>query len=182
MSRFYIKLWFFWAIRVTIESLLFGALLAGVATLVVYLTWGDAPLDEEVLKALLNLFKFWFIILWNLSLLVALFRSVKGIFNHCHSGYKMELLSCPKNSQSEVLQVVGYGDLVKVWRKWFLLLIWLVASEMVIALAFTLLFTSYNGLFEWFNIYVLYSFILIGGYFSFMVLGSRCKQVRIRKC
>ena len=54
-----------------------------------------------------------------------------------------------------------------VWRKWFMLLIWLVGSIMIFALALTHLFTSYSGLFEWFDIYWLFGFILMEGYFSF---------------
>jgi hypothetical protein len=182
VNKFYLSLWFFWAIRVTINSVVLGSLLATVITMIIYLTQGSVKMSEEVIGALIQLFIFWFAIVWNLTLLLALFRSTKELFNYCHNGYKLQLLSCPKNSQSEVIADIGYGDLVRVWRKWFMLLIWLVGAEMVIALAFTLLFTSYSGLFEWFSIYVLYGFILLGAYFSFIILGSRCKQIRITKC
>lgn len=182
VNKFYLSLWFFWAIRVTVSSVVLGSLLATIITLFIYLTQGSVEINEKVIGALIKLFIFWFAIVWNLTLLLALFRSIKGLFNRCNGGYTLQLLSCPKESQSKVIENIGYGDLVKVWRKWFMLLIWLVGAEMVIALAFTLLFTSYNGLFEWFSIYVLYGFVLLGGYFSFMILASRCKQVRISKC
>lgn len=182
MNRFYLSLWFFWALRLTLESLTLGAAFALFTTLLIYLTQGLATLDEKVIWALFDIFKFWFMILYNVALLIVLFRSIKWIFNSSHASYKLELLKCPKEGKKEVLEVIGYGDLVGVWRKWFILLIWLVASEMVVAFIFTYLFSSYKGIFEWFNIYVLYTFVLIAGYFSFMLLSSRCKQVRISRC
>ncbi len=182
MSKFYIHLWFFWALRVTISSLFFAVVFAVGITLFFYLKQGMVEINAEVLTALRDIFIFWFGIVWNLTLLLALFRSIKGIFNKCYGGYMLRLLPCSKETQNAFIEDVGYGDLVKVWRKWFMLLIWLVASEMIIALAFTYIFTSYSGLFEWFSIYVLYAFVLAGGFVSFMILGSRCKQSRIVKC
>jgi len=143
----------------------------------------DLPkLTDEVLLALGDLFYFWFGILWSLTLLIALFRSVKYIFNSCENGYSFKLLKCPKKSISDSIEVVGYGDLVRVWRKWFMLLIWLVGSEMVLSLVFTYIFTNLTSLFEWFNIYVLFIFILFGGYLSFILLGARASEIRIVKC
>jgi hypothetical protein len=151
-------------------------------TIFIYLKQGIPHIDAEVLNALFLVFKFWFILLWNITFLFALFRSIKYIFNRCFNGYKLILLTCPKKSKSEVIELIGYGDLVKVWRKWFMLLIWLVGAQIVIALIFTLTFTSYDGLFDWFNIYILFSFVIFAGYFSFIILTSRCKRVKIKKC
>ena len=116
--------------------------------------------------------------------MLALFRSLNYIFNKCIHGYELKLLTCTskKEETSEVLEVIGYGDLVKVWRRWFMLLIWLVGSMMIISLVITYFFTTYSGVFEWFSIYWLFAFILVSGYFSFMLMGSRCKRVKVVKC
>ena len=182
MSRFYFLLWFWWSVRLVLCTLVLATFFALLLTLFIYIKQGLPTLDEKIGLALFDVWKFWFAIALNIALLIALFRSVKYIFNHPHAGYILKLKKCFKEHSSEYLEVVGYGDLLKVWRKWFMLLIWLVGSLMVLALLFTYIFTSYESLFDWFNIYILYLFILLAGYLSFIFLGSRCKSVRIVKC
>ena len=94
----------------------------------------------------------------------------------------LKLKGCQKQSDSPYVAVVGYGDLLKVWRKWFMLLIWLVGSMMSIAFVVTYLFSSYETLFEWFSIYLLYFFIFIAGYLSFVFLPGRCKALKVVGC
>jgi len=184
MYKFYFFLWLNWAIRLSICSIVTASLLAVIITFFIYLNQGAAELSKDVANALVAVFVFWFPLAWSLTLLVALFRSLKYIFNRCINGYELKLLACTSNKEttSEVLEVIGYGDLLKVWRKWFMLIIWLVGSMMIIALAFTYMVTSYSGVFEWFSIYWLYSFVLISGYFSFILMNSRCKSVKVMKC
>ncbi len=170
MKKFYFTLWLFWAFRVLISSIASAAVLSLIITAILYVKQGIAPLEKEVLKALFELFKFWFLMTLNFTVLLALFRSVKYIFNRCFAGYSFKLLSCP--NKKEYVEVIGYGDLVKFWRKWFMLLIWLTAAFMIIDFV----------LFDYYNIYVLYGAILLSGYFSFIFIGVRCKQVRIVKC
>jgi len=140
----------------------------------------------ENIMAIFELFKFWFKISWNGALLIAMFRSIKYIFNNCNAGYELKLLTCQSLAKGkanvEFLQEIGYGDLVKVWRRWFMLIIWLVGAQMILALVYTLLFTDMTGVFEWFNIYWLFTFTLIAGYLSFILLSTRCKLVRLSKC
>jgi membrane protein YdbS with pleckstrin-like domain len=71
---------------------------------------------------------------------------------------------------------------VKVWRRWFMLNIWLVGGFMIIAVIFTYIFTNYDEIFEWFSIYWLCAFIFLSVYISFILLGARCKQVKVSKC
>ena len=182
MSRFYFKLWFFWALRVTLCSVSLALLFSSLITLFFYIKEGYPALTPAVVDALWKLESFWFMILWNLTLLIALFRSIKHIFNHCYNGYKFELLTCPIEGNIEVIEEIGYGDLIKVWRKWFMLLIWLVGAMMVIALTLTYLFTQYTTLFAWFNIYILFGFVLVSGYFSFVFMSNRCKKIRLSRC
>jgi len=182
MSKFYFLLWSRWAIRLTLCTLLYGAFLSSIVTGYIYIRQGLPPLDEKVYLALFDIFHFWFLILGNIALLLALFRGMKYLFNTCHNGYVLELFTCPKDGSVELIQSVDYGDLVKVWRKWFMLIIWISVAQMIVALVFSVLLFSSESIFSWFNSYVLYGFILLSGYFSFIILGARCKRVRISKC
>lgn len=179
MNKFYLLLWLKWAARLTICSLFLASIFSFLITLLTYFNQGASSLNSQTLRALLDVFIFWTPIAWSISILIALFRSLKYIFNSCIYGYKLKLLECAGN---EYIDVIGYGDLVKLWRKWFMLIIWLISSQMIIALGFTYLFTSYTGIFEWFSIYWLYTFLLIGGYISFILISSRCKRVKVVKC
>lgn len=178
MNNFYLQLWINWVVRVTLCSLFFTSLVSLSITFILYLNYNITNFNDEIFNALVDIFLFWFPIAWSFSILLALFRSLKYIFNHCYSGYKLSLLSCQKTT----IEIVGYGNLVKVWRKWFILMIWLVASEMILSLLFTSFFTSFNSIFDWFNIYLLYIFILIAGYFSMIILSAKCKKVRLERC
>jgi hypothetical protein len=169
-------------LRVTLCSVLLALAISFGISLYIYIAQGMITLTNEVISAFFDVMWFWFGIAWSFTLLLALFRSIKYIFNRCFGGYSFRLLECVKDKTKKILKDVGYGDLIKVWRRWFMLLIWLVGSEMVLSLAFTNIFTNYNSLFEWFNIYVLFLFLLSSGYISFIMMSSRCKQIKIVKC
>ncbi len=179
MSKFYFTLWLKWLIRVSACSLVLAASLSLFITLIIYIKQGMLAIDSEVASALFQVFAFWFPIFLSVTLLIALFRALKYIFNVKIYGYELKLLEC---NSSEVLEDIGYGDLIKVWRKWFMLIIWLVGIQMIIAIAYTHFFTLYTGIMDWFNIYYLAFFIFLAGYFSFIILGSKCKRVRLIKC
>ena len=179
MSKFYFLLWFRWALRVSINSVFLASLLSIIITIFLYIKQGAVTLNLEVLEALFEVFKFWFPLTWSVTLLLTLFRSLKYIFNNCNNGYELKLLECNKN---DVIEYIGYGDLVKVWRRWFMLMIWLSGVQMVFALGISYIFSIYDAVFDWFNIYILFLFILSSGYFSFILLGGRCKKVKVVKC
>ncbi|EQB40172.1 hypothetical protein M947_03880 [Sulfurimonas hongkongensis] len=179
MARFYFFLWLRWAVRLTLCSVAFAALFSFVVTFYIYVSQGMSALDRYIIQALLEVFIFWFALFLNATLLLALFRGMKYLFNTCIYGYKLTLLSC---DAKEELKAIGYGDLLRVWRKWFMLMIWLVGSFMIISLVFTYLFSTYSGVFEWFNIYWLYLFILASGYISFIFMSARCKRVKVSRC
>jgi hypothetical protein len=182
VSRFYFSLWLKWILRLTLCSVALASVFSALLTAFVYANQGAQTLGSAVWMALFDIFKFWFAIFWSLALLVALFRSLKFVFNSCANGYKLVLQTCANEEKSETIEVVGYGDLIKVWRKWFMGIIWLVGVQMILALIFTTFFTSYSAVFDWFGIHVLYVFVLIAGYFSFASLSGRCKLTRVRKC
>ncbi|DAB31073.1 MAG TPA: hypothetical protein CFH84_00420 [Sulfurimonas sp. UBA12504] len=179
MSKFYLFLWLRWLFLVTFYSLFLASALAAFITFFIYLSEGMPPLSSEIGKALFAIAKFWFPLTWSLALLLALFASVKYFFNTCTAGYVLKLQSC---QTQEFIEVIGYGDLVKVWRKWFMLLIWIVAAQMIIALAFTSVFSDFESVFVWFDIYWLFGFILVAGYFALIVLTNRCTRVKIKQC
>ena len=179
MARFYLVLWLKWLTRISICSVLSALTLSFAITAIIYFNQNMPTLTPKVSEALFEILRFWFPLLWSLTLLVALFRSLKYIFNSCSGDYKFELLSCDSKA---VIEIVGYGDLVKVWRRWFLLLIWLVGAQMVFTTAFSYVFAEKEGVFSWFNIYWLYTFVLSAGYFSFVLLANRCKRVKVKRC
>jgi len=182
MSRFYLYIWLYWLGRVVVCTLLSASFLAFAVTLFIYIKQGFAPLESEVRAALLEIWIFWFSITLNIALLFALFRSVKYLFNRCYGGFMLKLKSCTPKSTREFIDPVGYGDLVKVWRKWFMSLIWLTGGMMVIAFGLTYLLSAYDSLFSWFDITVLYLFIALSGYISLMLLVARCKSIKVIKC
>nr|WP_321266276.1 hypothetical protein [uncultured Sulfurimonas sp.] len=179
MSKFYLLLWLRWSLRLTLCSTVLASIISSLITSYSYFIQGMTQLNPQSIDALKDIFLFWFGIVWSFTLLLALFRSLKYIFNVCASGYMLKLYSCDGKN---ILQNIAYGDLVKVWRKWFMLIIWLVGSIMVVSIVFTKLFTSFDSLFEWFNIYWLFFFLLLSGYFSFTLMGARCKRVKVIKC
>ncbi len=180
MSRFYFLLWLKWMLRVTLCSVALAIVVSLMITLFIYLQQ-SAKLDinMEILKALLDIYWFWFVLSWSGTLLIALFRSLKYLFNVCLDGYKLRLLSC---DTKELVHHIGYGDLLKVWRKWFMLLIWIVASMMIVSLGITYFLSDYSSVFEWFNIFWLFGFVLISGYFSLILMIAKCKRVELVKC
>jgi hypothetical protein len=167
MSRFYFFLWLRWASKLSVYSISLAFLITFFITLLTYIKLGFVSLDEEVVKALLAVFKFYFLFAFSFTILLILFRSIKYIFNQCIHGYELKLLSCDKK---EIVETIGYGDLLRVWRKWIMLLIWLVAVCMIVTL------------FNFFNIYALFIFILLSGYLSFIILISKCDKVRVIRC
>ena len=176
MSRFWIRLWLVWVVRFTVESIVLASILSLTVTAVIYIGKGMISIDRDVLKALFDLFRFWFVILWSLTLLVSLFRSIKHLFNHCYNGYVLKLLTC---DGAEVIETIGYGDISKVFRKWMMAMIWSVSALMILSFSVSYLFlNSYN----WYNIYVLYIFIVISGGVTIPLMGSRCKRVKLSKC
>ena len=180
MSRFYFQIWIFWALRVLAFTLGFSLLFALLITLFLYMRQGMPDFSVEIKGAIEELFSFWFVVSLNFTLLLALFLSIKPIFNRCANGYKFMLAQCEK--QHSFIENVGYGDLLKVWRKWFMLLIWIIAAIMILSLGFTYLLSASTSLFSWFGFKVLFLYVLIAGYPSFVILAARCKKIRVRKC
>jgi hypothetical protein len=182
MFKFYSVVWLGWMLRMFFVSILLTSAVSLLVTLLLYIQQGMPPLNVEIYEALFAIFSFWFLLLLNISIPLALFINAKYLFNACVNDISLKLLSCPKDGDVEVIEHIGYGDLVQVWRKWLLLIVWNTAVLMLLSVAFSYLFTSYNSIFDWFSVYLLYFFILIAGFFSIILLTSRCKRVSIGAC
>jgi len=167
MGKFYLLLWLKWILRISLCSIGLALFITLTITIALYINQNMPPLNSSIVYALFDIVKFWFPIVWSFTLLIALFRSIKYLFNKRINNFELQLLDC---KYREKIEFIGYGDLVKVWRKWFMLLIWLVVIEMILS---TILID------EWFNIYWLFIAILVAGYFSFVLLGNRCKRINI---
>ncbi len=179
MGKFFFLLWKNWTLRVSIESVLFGFFLAFLMSGYIYIKKGLVDVNQETMSALLDIFFFWFGVLWNVGLLIALFRSIKFVFNRCYNGYMLRLFTC---KQDDYIEPVGYGDLIKVWRRWFLILIWSVAFEILIGSIVMRFGFGKTELFSWLGSGVLFGFVLLGGYISFWVLSGWCKRVKVVVC
>lgn len=175
-------LWLEWMKRMLFLTFIISASIALFILVGLYIKQGLPKLSFEILSALLDIFMFWFLLVINFVIPIALFISTKFLFNKPVNGFTLKLLTCPKDKKRDILEEITYGDIVKVWRKFFFLLIWMSAIFVMIGIVFFYLFTSYKSLFSWFNIYLLYSFILLSGYPSILLLASRCKKIRIVTC
>lgn len=167
MGRFYFFLWLRWAYKLSINSIVSAVIITLIITFLTYAKLGFVSLDKDVMDALFKIYKFYFSFIFSITLIVVLFRSIKYIFNKCIYGYELKLLSC---DQKEIIETIGYGDLLRVWRKWIMLLIWLIAICMIVTM------------FKFFNIYALYLSLLLSGYISFIIMISKCKKIKVIRC
>jgi len=179
MTRFYLRLWLFWFFQVSILSLGTAAFGDAAVTAGLYLYRGAPALDASVLEALWEIAGFWFGIIWSVTLLWALFVSLHRILERCYAHRKFILLTCKGD---ERITPVGYGDIVTLWRRWMMLLIWLVAAQLILMVGIRVVLGFEKALQEWFDIYWLYGALMIAGALSFPLLATRCKRIRVSQC
>ncbi|MBN2815511.1 MAG: hypothetical protein JXQ67_02425 [Campylobacterales bacterium] len=149
-------------------------------TLYSYFSQGAIGLEFDVYVALGEVFLFWFALLVNFILPIALFFSVKVLFNNCVEGTSLKLLACVK--EENYIESIGYGNLIKVWRKWLLLIVWGSATFVLASFIIHYLLSGFSVSFSFFSIYLLYFFIALSGFFAIVFLASFCKQVRLKRC
>lgn len=182
MLTFYISLWFLWLVRMFFITVLIGIFLSAGVTFFIYAKEGFTPLDSDVMAALFDIFTFWFALLVNLALLVALFINMKHFFNRCYGGFALRLLSCPKSTESHVIEEIGHGDLRVLWRKYLLFIVYHTGAFVLVGTLIAYMAHGSASLFAWFDITLLYLFIGLAGLFSLFVLANFSKNVRIEKC
>ena len=179
MFRFWLMLWARWALWLTLFSMLSALLLSVVATLGIYSLKGAPSLENDVTEALSEIGRFAFLISWSVMLLAAFFFSVRRLFGTCIDGYEMVLLGC--DGKEEITRP-GIADTAKVWRKWLFVIIWVVAAQVIAVAALHNLLLPGEGMMAWFSVYWLYLFILLAALATLPLMGSRCSQVRVRRC
>lgn len=179
MLRFYLIIWLFWLTKSVVFTFTAACGFALLITVFIYVKLGLPPINGEIQNALIDIFQFWFPVTLSFSLLIALFLSLKSIFNRCIEGYSFKLLSC---DAKEVIEKIRYQDTLKVFRKWLMLIIWLVGVQMVVAFAVMKFFIHFDSIFEWFDIYLLFVFIALAAYISFILLAGRCKRIKVSRC
>jgi hypothetical protein len=178
MRKFWLLLWGYWAFWLTLFSAGFAAVTAMIATAVTYVITGSAQLSEEIWLALYDLFAFWFAIFWSLGLPLGLLLVVKRLFYRCVGGFQMHFLQCPSRTEIRDLKV---SDTFRLWRKWLLTLIWMVATQIIVIVAIRY-FAGSDSLMGWFNVFWLYSFLMISGMLTLPLMGARCKMVQVKRC
>ncbi|MEA1919258.1 MAG: hypothetical protein U9N52_05410 [Campylobacterota bacterium] len=181
MRKFWFLLWFDWALWVSVSSLIFAAVIDFFVTGTLYVLKGMAELNSETLSALADIWLFWFGIIWSVTLLLSIFLSMKRFFNVCHDGWKLQLFTCAVKN-AEVIDIVLLGDIVKVWRKWLMALIWAVATEILMVSVVRYILGFGIGFWEWFTMGWLYLFILLAAWVSLPLMAARCQRVTITSC
>ncbi len=178
MRSFWLGMWWRWALWVTLFSILVALITDIALTFGIYLLKGVPPLNATVFEALLEIGRFWFGILWSITLLLALFLSVKRLFNRCIAGRQMHLFTCKDH---ERINPVLMGDVVVLWRRWMILLIWVVTVE-TLAVSGVGYLWGIEGFWSWFDIYWLYAFLVIASALTLPLLPSRCKRIEVVSC
>lgn len=179
MHRFWVKLWAYWTVWITLFSVVIGVLLSTIISAGIYLFLGAPAMDGEIIQALLDLAYFWFAPAWSIGLLAGLLLSLKRLFFHCFDGYQLVLYGCDGDALKPPLHL---EETLKAWRKWFFLTVWIVAIEVVGGVGIALLFGYGEGLMGWFSIYWLYLFILCSALVTLPLMASRCKMVKVERC
>lgn len=154
-------------------------LLSAAVTLGTYLYKGAPAVDTEVGNALMDVAAFWFPVCWSLALLIAFFFSVRLLFGYCIGGYRLTLLAC---DGEEEIERPGAFETARVWRKWFFVIIWTVAAQVIVFAALHRILVPEAGMMAWFSIGWLYAFMLLAALGTLPLMGARCNMVRVRRC
>ncbi len=178
MIRSLFLIWLRWAVWVTLFSIVTAAVFSGGVTLYFYIAKGAVELNGDIMNALFDIGLFWFAIFWSITLPVSTFFGMKQLFKGCKNGYRLQLFSC----NNELIELVRYENLPKVWRKWLFLMIWGIAIQLIVIVVFLYLVGTDEALMEWFNIYYLYAFVMFSSWVALSVIVKKCKLIEIERC
>ena len=172
---FYLKIYLFWLVWVSVYSFLAASVLALFTALMVYIAKGFADLNLEKLAALKEIVYLSFPITFSLSLIIALLFVFKALFTHKVEGFSFVLYDC----KDEKIDNVLLSDVTALWRKWLFITVWMILLFLVLFLgASKLLFGVFPPL-EWFNGCSLYLLIMLFGGGVFVFVLNRCKKIGI---
>jgi len=174
-KSFYLKLYLFWFIWISLRTLRSALFLSIFTSLIVYISKGLAPLNEEIFFALKEVFFFTFPIFASLSLIICLLLVFKALFSQKIGGKSIKLYDC----KDELIQKPLLSDVTMIWRKWLFVTVWAILIFLVIFIG---LYKIVSGDFpptQWFNAQSLYVLISILGGIVFVLGIKKCKKIRI---
>ncbi len=174
-KTFYLKLYLFWAVWVSIRALLYACVLSLVATAAVYAFKGFAPLHKATFLALQEIVLFSFPIAFSMSFIVALLLVFRALFLQKIDAFRFELYSC----SGEKIQKPLLSDITAIWRKWLFVTLWTILIFMVLFLGISkLLFGSFPPL-SWLNGWSLYLLVMTLGGAVFVFIVHKCTKIKI---
>ena len=172
---FYVKLYLFWLVWVSVRSFLAAFTLALFTALMVYIAKGFAPLNTETFFALREIVYLSFPVTFSFSLIIGLLLVFKALFSHTIEGSRFILYDC----KQEKIENILLSDITMLWRKWLFITVWVILLFLVLFLGLSkLLFGAFPPL-TWFNGYSLYLLIMLFGGGAFVFVVNRCKKVGI---
>jgi len=174
-KKFYLKLYVFWALWVTLRSLLYALLLSLFLALVIYISKGLPSLNMETFLALKEIVLFSFPISFSLSFILMLLLVFKAIFSTKVDGFFLRLYDC----KDEPLVDPSLSDVMMIWRKWLFVTVWAILIFLVLFLGLWKLISGAFPPLSWFNAASLYTLIMILGGTVFVMGIKRCKKIRI---
>ena len=174
-KRFYIKLYLFWALWVSITSFFFATILSILSALIVYISKGFPLLTMESLLALKEIAFFSFPISFSLSFILMLLLVFKKVFTQKIDGFFLKLYDC----KDENIERPLLSDVTMLWRKWLFVTVWTILIFLVLFLGLWKLLSGEFPPLSWLNGTNLYLLIMVLGGLVFVVGMTNCKKVRI---
>lgn len=174
-EKFYLKLYLFWAVWVSMRAVLYAFFLSLLVVLAVYGLKGFAPLNEATFTALTEILYFSFPIAFSLSLILSLLLVFKALFLQTIDAFRFELYNC----EGEKIEKPLLSDITAIWRKWLFITIWVILLFLVLFLGISkLIFGTFPPL-EWFNGWSLYLLVMTLGGAVFVFVVSKSKKLKI---
>lgn len=174
-KKFYIKLYLFWALWVSIASLFYAIILSILSALFVYISKGFPLLTMESFLALKEIAIFSFPISFSLSFILMLLLVFKKIFTQRIEGFSLRLYDC----KDEKIVKPLLSDVTMLWRKWLFVTVWTILIFLVLFLGLWKLLSGEFPPLSWLNGMTLYLLIMVLGGLVFVLGIKSCKKIRI---
>ncbi len=178
MIDLYLRLWLYWLFWLFLYSLVAAVLVDMVLVGSIYLIKGAPSLDEQVRRALGSMVLTIFGPLWSMVLIGTQLIVLRRMMQRCFGGKRMILLTCKGD---ERIWPVGLGDVLSVWRRWVVLIAWMVMIETVLVIGGrSLLGMSVIG--GGLDIPTVGIMIVLAVSLSLPLMMIRCRRIRVSKC
>jgi len=174
-KTFYLKLYLFWALWVSLRSFFYALVLSIFLAIIVYGSKGFPPLTTESLFALKKIVMFSFPISFSLSFILMLLMVFREMFFKKIEGLSLKLYDCEDKRIIKPL----LSDVVMIWRKWLFVTVWTILIFFVLFLGLWKLFSGDFPPLSWFNAMSLYMLIMSLGGMVFIMGIKSCKKIRI---